>query len=540
MLGLIQSHQLLVSGLLEHAALNHGDTEIVSYTLDEGCFRYDYAGAESRARKLAKAMLALRVEAGDRIGTLAWNTHRHLELFFSVPGIEAVCHTVNPRLFDEQLLYIINHAEDRFIFLDTSFVELAERLAPDLTSVEGWIIMTDEAHMPETTLANVHCYETLLAAQDDEYTWPTFDENTASSLCYTSGTTGDPKGVLYANRSTVIHTLAAMQPDVHNMSSLGTILPIAPMFHANSWGIPYCAAAAGTKMVLMGRDVGGENIARVIEEEGATYALAVPTVWLDYLNHVESSNIANATFVKVGIGGTAPPRSMYERFNARGVEVRQGWGMTEMSPLGTFGTLKGNQMDLGDDEKLDIQIRQGRGMFGVEMAIFDDDDNLLPRDGKTSGFLKVRGPWVTNGYFRRDDPILDDNNWFDTGDIAKIYPDGFLQLTDRAKDVVKSGGEWISSMDLENEAMGCPGVMEAAVIGAYHPKWDERPLLIVVADNPAPTKEDVLDYLAEKVAKWWLPDDIVFVDELPHTGTGKVLKSDLRQQFKGYELPTAG
>ena len=539
MLGLIQSHQLLVSSLLEHAALNHGDTEIVSYTIDEGCFRYDYAGAELRARKLAQAMLALGVNAGDRIGTLAWNTHRHLELFFAVPGIEAVCHTVNPRLFDEQLNYIVNHAEDRFIFLDTSFVELAERLAADLPSVQGWVIMTDEAHMPETSLQNALCYETLLAAQSGEFEWPSFDENTASSLCYTSGTTGDPKGVLYANRSTILHTLSAMQPDVHDISSQGTIMPIAPMFHANSWGIPYCAAAAGTKLVLMGRDVSGENIARVIDEEGVTYALAVPTVWLDYLNHAEAGKIANATFTKVGIGGTAPPRSMYQRFAARGVEVRQGWGMTEMSPLGTFGSLKGNQMHLDDEAKLDIIVRQGRGLFGVEMCIMDDAGNQLPRDGVTSGFLKVRGPWVTSGYFRREDSILDENNWFDTGDIAKIYPDGFLQLTDRAKDVVKSGGEWISSMDLENEAMGCPGVAEAAVIGAYHPKWDERPLLIIVIKDPAPTKEDVLAYLAEKVAKWWLPDDVVFVDELPHTGTGKVLKSALREQFRDYKLPTA-
>jgi acyl-CoA synthetase (AMP-forming)/AMP-acid ligase II len=358
MLGLIQSHQLLVSGLLEHAAINHGDTEIVSYTLEEGCLRYDYASAESRARKLAKAMLSLGVTPGDRVGTLAWNTHRHLELFFAIPGIEGVCHTINPRLFDEQLLYIINHAEDRFIFLDTSFVELAERLAPDLTSVEGWVIMTDEAHMPDTSLPNTHCYETLVNQQTDEFSWPQFDEKNASSLCYTSGTTGDPKGVLYANRSTIIHTLAAMQPDVHDISSQGTIMPVAPMFHANSWGVPYCAAAAGTKLVLMGRDVGGENIARVIDEEGVTYALAVPTVWLDYLIHVEGHDKPNPTFVKVGIGGTAPPRSMYERFAARGVEVRQGWGMTEMSPLGTFGSLKGNQMDLDDEAKLDIQVRQ--------------------------------------------------------------------------------------------------------------------------------------------------------------------------------------
>jgi len=540
MLGLMQSHQLLVSSLLTHAALNHSDTEIISYTVDEGCFRYTYADAELHARQLGQVLLTLGVETGDRIGTLAWNTHRHLELFFAVPGVGAVCHTINPRLFDEQLDYIINHAEDRFIFLDTSFVELAERLAPNLTSVEGWIIMTDEAHMPETSLQNVHCYETLMAAEDGNFNWPSFDENTASSLCYTSGTTGNPKGVLYANRSTVIHTLSAMQPDVHDISSKGCILPIAPMFHANSWGIPYCAAAGGTKLVLMGRDVSGENIARVIDEEGVTYALAVPTVWLDYLNHAEANNIANDSFVKVGIGGTAPPRSMYERFAARGVEVRQGWGMTEMSPLGTFGTLKGNQMNLDDEARLDIRVMQGRGLFGVEMCVMDDDGNILPRDGKTSGYLKVRGPWVTNGYFKRDTPVLDDDNWFDTGDIAVIHPDGFLQLTDRAKDVVKSGGEWISSMDLENEAMGCPGVEEAAVIGAYHPKWDERPLLIVVAGDPAPTKDDIMAYLKKKVAKWWLPDDIVFVDDLPHTGTGKVLKADLRTQFKDYVLPTAG
>lgn len=540
MKGLMQDYPLLVSSLLEHAAQNHGETEIVSLPVEGGEHRYTYADSAGRTKQLAKALLKLGVQEGDRIGTLAWNTYRHFELFYAVPGIGAVCHTVNPRLFEEQITYIINHAEDRFLFIDTSFVELVERLSNQLPSIEAYVIMTDREHMPETRLSNVLCFEDLLSAEDSDFTWPMLDETTASSLCYTSGTTGNPKGVLYSNRSTILHAYAACLPDAHAMSALDVVMPVAPMFHANSWGLPYCTAAVGAKLVLPGRDVSGKIIHELIKTEGVTYSAAVPTVWLDYLNLVEESGEGTGSLERVVIGGTAVPRVMYERFNAQGVMVRQGWGMTETGPLGTVGALKRGMEDLPADDQLDILVKQGRSLFGIEMRIVDDEGNLLPRDGEAFGHLQVRGPWVTSGYFRHDEVVVDENGWFDTGDVAKIDPLGYMQITDRSKDVIKSGGEWISSIDLENAAMGHPGVAEAAVIGAYHPKWDERPLLVVVPkEGAAPGRDDLIEYLRDKVVKWWLPDDVVFLDELPHTATGKVQKMALREIYKDHKLPSA-
>jgi fatty-acyl-CoA synthase len=539
MLGLMQQRPLLISSLLEHAELNHGETEIVSCPVEGGEHRYTYADWAKRSRKLAKVLKKLGVREGDRIGTLAWNTWRHFELFYAIPGIAAICHTVNPRLFDDQITYIVNHAEDRFLFVDLTFVDLVERLIEKLPSVEAVIVLTDAAHMPNTRLPKVMCYEDLLAGEDDDFAWPQFDENTASSLCYTSGTTGDPKGVLYAHRSTIIHTLAACLPDVHSFSAWDSVLPVAPMFHANSWGVPYCVAAVGAKLVLPGRDVSGARIHELVLKEDVTTSAAVPTIWLDFLNQVENSDKGVAKLNRVCIGGTAPPRSMIERFHKLGVQVRQGWGMTEMSPMGTFGTLKRDMLDWPEEKKIDVLVKQGRGPFGVQMRIVDEAGAVLPRDGRTFGHLQVRGPWVTSGYFRRDDSPIDADGWFSTGDVATIDARGYMTITDRAKDVIKSGGEWISSIELENAAMGFPGVAEAAVIGAAHPKWDERPLLVVVPRGAPPDKTALIDYLAGHVAKWWLPDDVVFVDELPHTATGKVQKTTLRERFRDYKLPTA-
>ena len=538
MLGLMQDRPLLISSLLEHAALNHSDVEIISKPIEGGEHRYTYADCSRRTKQLAKALLALGIQTGDRVGTLAWNTWRHFELFYAAPGIGAVCHTVNPRLYPEQVAYIINHAEDRLMFVDTTFVPLLEALQDQLPSVAAYVVMTDTANMPETSLKNVLCYEDLLAAQDDDYEWPQFDERTASSLCYTSGTTGDPKGVLYSHRSTMIHTYAACMADVHAFRSRDVILPIAPMFHANAWGVPYCAPAVGAKMVLPGRDVSGATLHGLISRESVTHAVAVPTVWLDFLNHVDTNGLDCATLERTVVGGSAVPRSMIQRFHDHGVNCRQGWGMTEMSPLGTVGSLKGDMEDLPFDEQLNTLIKQGRVVPGVEMRIVDDDGNELPRDGVAFGHLQVRGPWIVSQYFKRDDATIDADDWFDTADVATIDPNGFMQITDRAKDVIKSGGEWISSIDLENAAVGHPQVMEAAVIGAYHPKWDERPLLLIVPKGEPPTKEAMLAYLQDHVAKWWLPDDVVVVDELPHTATGKIQKMALREQFKDYTLPT--
>jgi fatty-acyl-CoA synthase len=531
----------LISSLIEFAALNHSDGEIVSRTVEGPIHRYTYKDCAARSRQLAKSLEKLGVEQSDRIGTLAWNGYRHVEIYYGVSGMGAVCHTINPRLFPEQIIYIINHAEDRYIFTDLTFVPLLEKIIDQIPQVKGFVIMTDEANMPQTTLPNVICYENLLATADDEYQWPVFDERTASSLCYTSGTTGNPKGVLFANRSTVLHSYAACTPAALGLSNMETILPVVPMFHVNAWGIPYAAAMCGAKMVMPGPRMDGESLFELMESEQVTLSAGVPTIWMMLLAYMKENNKKLSSMQRTVIGGAAAPRAMIETFEKDyNVNVVHAWGMTEMSPIGTACNLKKKHSDISVDEKIDLSLKQGRSIYGVDMKIVDGTGNELPWDGKAFGNLLVRGPWITSGYFKSEDgDAVDDDDWFDTGDVATIDADGYMQITDRSKDVIKSGGEWISSIDLENEAVGCPGVAEAAVIAVPHPKWDERPLLLVVKEQDAGvTKDEIIEHLRGSLAKWQLPDDVVFVDELPHTATGKLLKTKLRGEYKDYKLPT--
>ncbi|MBU2644932.1 long-chain-fatty-acid--CoA ligase [bacterium] len=541
MLGLMQDRPLLISQLIEHAALNHADTEIVSRSVEGPIHRYTYKDCAARCRKLANALTKLGTQQGDVIGTLAWNGYRHLELYFGVAAMGAVCHTVNPRLFPEQIIYIINHAEDKFFFTDLTFVPLLEAVADKLSTVKQFIIMTDRAHMPETKLANVLCYEELLDAENDSYQWPLFDENTASSLCYTSGTTGNPKGVLFSHRSTMLHSYCVCMPDALGLSAMDTMLPVVPMFHANAWGIPYAAAMCGTKLVMPGARMDGEAIYELMETEKVNLSAGVPTVWMMLLSYVKE-NKKKFTYMRYTIiGGSAAARSMIETFKYDyNVEVLHAWGMTETSPLGTSCRPKKKHENLSDEEKVTLSLKQGRAVFGVEMKIVDGNGKDLPWDGKQFGNLLVRGPWIASGYFKgAGGQAVDEDNWFDTGDVSTIDPDGYMQITDRSKDVIKSGGEWISSIDVENEAIGCPGVAEAAVIAVPHPKWDERPLVLAVKEAGSNvTKEQVIEHLSKTLAKWQLPDDVVFVDELPHTATGKLLKNKLRDAYKDYKLPT--
>lgn len=541
MLGLMQDRPLLISSLIEFAALNHPDEEIVSRTIEGPIHRYTYKDCAIRSRQLAKALEKLGVEQGDRIGTVAWNGYRHVEIYYGVSGMGAVCHTINPRLFPEQIIYIINHAEDKYIFTDLTFVPLIEKLIDHLPNVKGFVIMTDETNMPETALPNVICYENLLATADDDYQWPVFDERTASSLCYTSGTTGNPKGVLFSNRSTVIHSYAVCTLDGLGLSNMESILPVVPMFHVNAWGIPYAAAMCGAKMVLPGARMDGEALYELMETEAVTLSAGVPTVWMMLLDYMKENNKKFSTMQRTVIGGAAAPGAMIETFEKEyNVNVIHAWGMTEMSPLGTACNLKKKHLGLSQDEKIKLSLKQGRALYGVDMKIVDGTGNDLPWDGKAFGNLLVRGPWITSAYFRDEGGcVIDDDDWFDTGDVATIDADGYMQITDRSKDVIKSGGEWISSIDVENKAVGCPGIAEAAVIAVSHPKWDERPLLIAVKKPDATvTKEAVIDHLKGTLAKWQLPDDVIFVNELPHTATGKLLKTKLRSEYKDYKLPT--
>ncbi len=542
MQGLMQQTPLLIPSIIEFAAKFHGDTEIISRTLEGPVHRYGYREFLSRTKKLAKALGRLGVAPGEVLGTLAWNGFRHMEIYFAVPGMGAVCHTLNPRLFPPQIAYIANHAEDSYLFVDPTFVPLVEEIADQLQSVGGYIIMTDEAHMPETSLANALCYESLIAAEDDDYQWPDLDEETASSLCYTSGTTGNPKGVLYSHRSTMLHTFSTNLVDALGFSARDVVLPAVPMFHANAWGIPYAAPMAGATLVMPGKDMDGASLFELIDREGVTFTAGVPTVWLGLLQYLGETGKRLDSLETILIGGSAAPRSMIEAFEKDyGVTVKHAWGMTEMSPLGSVGTLKRKMLDLPQDERFDIQAKQGRGVFDVNLKIVDADGNELPWDGESMGRLMVRGASVARAYFKGEGAeSFGADGWFDTGDVMTIDSDGYVQITDRAKDVIKSGGEWISSIELENIAVGHPGVAEAAVIGVAHPKWDERPLLVVV---PAPgsnvTTEELLAHYQGKVAKWCIPDDVAFVDELPHAATGKLLKSKLREDFKDYKLPTA-
>jgi fatty-acyl-CoA synthase len=538
----------MISSLLTHAARHHASAGVVTNTVEGGLHRYTYADCARRARKLAKALTARGVAPGERIGTLAWNTYRHLELYYGVSGMGAVCHTVNPRLFPGQITYIINHAADTHLFVDLTFVPLVEKLAAEFgASVKAVVVMTDRAHMPEVSLPagmEVLCYEELLETADDDFQWPEFDENTASSLCYTSGTTGNPKGVLYSHRSTVIHALGVNAPDVLGLRSADTVMPVVPMFHVNAWGTPYAAPAAGATLAMPGPHMDGESLQAFMEEAGVTASLGVPTVWLGLLNHLRASGKRIDTCTRLIIGGSACPRMLMDAFDQEyGVRVDHAWGMTEMSPLGTYNSLKANQMDLTGEDLMHVRESQGRAIYGVDMKIVNDSGTELPWDGKAFGDLMVRGPWVCRAYFQREDEVgetHDAEGWFRTGDVATIDPDGFMRITDRTKDVIKSGGEWISSIELENIAVGHPDVAEAAVIAARHPKWDERPLLIVVPrDGRDLQPEALMAYYEGKVAKWCLPDAVVVVDELPHTATGKLLKTSLREEYAEY-LITSG
>ncbi|MCL4798612.1 MAG: long-chain-fatty-acid--CoA ligase [Burkholderiales bacterium] len=538
MRGQMMDMPLLISSLIRHADRCHGDAEVVSRAVEGPIHRYTYAALHRRARQLAQALARLGVREGDRIGTLAWNGYRHLELYYGVSGMGAVTHTINPRLFPDQIAYIVNHAEDAYVFFDLTFAELVEKLAPRCPGVKGWVAMTGRAHMPQAQIAGLACYEELVGAETGDYEWPRLDEWAASGLCYTSGTTGNPKGTLYAHRSTVLHAYAASLPDVFNVSAREVILPVVPMFHVNSWGIAYLAPMNGAKLVLPGAGLDGKSLYELFEAEGVTVTAGVPTVWLGLLAYVKEHGLRFSSLRRAVVGGSACPPAMITQFAEYGVECIHAWGMTEMSPLGTFGMLKGKHLAMPPERQFETRVKQGRAIFGVEMKIVDGAGNELPRDGRAFGDLLVRGPWVTSGYFKGEGGDILRDGWFPTGDVATIDPDGYMQITDRSKDVIKSGGEWISSIELENIAVAHPAIAEAAAIGVAHPKWDERPLIVAVKKaNAQVTREELLQFFEGKVAKWWIPDDVVFVESLPHTATGKLLKTQLRKDFGRHKLP---
>ncbi len=537
--GLMMTMPLAISSLLRHADRYHGDTQIVSRTCEGAIHRSTYSQAHERSRRLANALRRLGVGEGDRVGTLAWNGYRHFELYFAVSGMGAVIHTINPRLFAEQIAYIVNHAEDAYVCFDLTFAPLVEKLAPACRGVKGWIAMTDRAHLPNVAGVEPLCYEDLLARESADFEWPTLDENTAAGLCYTSGTTGNPKGVLFSHRSTLLHAYAISLPDACDFSSRSVVLPIVPMFHVNAWGVPYAAPLVGAKLVFPGPGLDGASLYELFESERVNRSLGVPTVWLGVITYMKQHGLRFSTLEKTVIGGSACPPAMIRTLRDDfGVQVLHGWGMTEMSPVGTINTAKEKHAALGADERFALSAKQGRPVFGVDMKIVDGAGRELPRDGKAFGDLLVKGPWILAEYYRGEggDPLRD--GWFPTGDVGTIDPDGYLQITDRSKDVIKSGGEWISSIDLENVAMGHPAVQEAAVIGVKHPKWDERPLLVVVKKAGAEVaRDELLAFYHGRAAKWCIPDDVVFVEQLPHTATGKLSKLTLRQQLAGYRLP---
>jgi acyl-CoA synthetase (AMP-forming)/AMP-acid ligase II len=542
MLGLMQDWPLLCHRIIDHAAIQHGAREVVSRSCEGPLHRTTYADVRTRALKVAQRLEREGVKLGDRVATLAWNTWRHLEAWYGIMGIGAVYHTINPRLFPEQIIYIVNHAEDRLLLLDLTFVPLMEKLQEKLPSVQRFVVLTDAAHMPQTTLRNAIAYEDWIAEVDGDFRWASFDENTAAGMCYTSGTTGNPKGVVYSHRSNVLHSMMALWPDTFDLSVQDTIMPVVPFFHANGWTIAFSAPLSGAKLVLPGAKLDGQSVYELLETEGVTMTAAVPTVWLMLLAHMEANNLKLSTLRRVLIGGSACPRAMIQKFEDNyGVTVAHAWGMTEMNPIGSICAIKPDYRAVDREGILDVKMKQGSAPFTVEMKIVDDQDNELPWDGKTFGRLKVRGVAVAKSYFKGEGgEILDKDGYFDTGDVATIDPYGMMQITDRAKDVIKSGGEWISSIDIENLAIGHPKVAEAAVIGIAHPKWDERPLLVIVPKkDTAPTKDEILAFMQGKIAKWWMPDDVVFVNEIPHTATGKIQKMTLREQFKDYRLPTS-
>jgi acyl-CoA synthetase (AMP-forming)/AMP-acid ligase II len=528
MLGGMQDWPLRIMRILDHAEREHGARELVSLYADGNTVRTDWGGIARDSRKLAKALERLGLKPGDRVGTLAMNHARHVVAWYGTIGMGGVIHTINPRLFDDQLVYIANHAEDRVLFYDRAFAPLVERLKPRWTSIEHYICFDDGA------------FDSLLASESDDYAWVEGDERDPLMLCYTSGTTGNPKGVLYEHRSSMLHAMMQLSPDVFDLGARSVVLPVVPMFHAAGWGLPFCTAMAGGKMVFSA-DYTPQVMCDLMKAEGVTHTAGVPTVWLALVNHVDSTGEDLGKLTTVHIGGSAAPRAMIEWFMDRGIRVGHAWGMTEMSPLGTVGAGSGDWDELSREQRVALLCKQGRVPFCVELRTVDEEGNVLPRDGKTSGRLQTRGPWIIRQYFQDGNgECIDEEGWFDTGDVAALHPDGVLQITDRSKDVIKSGGEWISSIDLENAAVGCPGVAEAAAVGVKHPKWDERPILLVVRKAGAEvTPQQILDHLEGHVAKWWLPDEIVFVESLPHTATGKLLKTALRQEYRDYKLASA-
>ncbi len=542
LMGQMMSQPLLISSIIRHADRQFGKNEIVSRRVEGDIHRYTYHDCHRRSRQLANALKKLGVKIGDRVATLAWNGYRHLEIYYAVSGSGAVLHTINPRLFAEQIAYIANHAEDQYLFFDITFLPAAEAFSAHCTTIKGYVMMCDREHMPkDSKIRNLMCYEDLIDDNSDDYEWPLFDEYAASSLCYTSGTTGNPKGALYSHRSTVLHSLASALPDALNVSSRDVVLPVVPMFHVNAWGLPYSVPLTGAKMVFPGSALDGKSVYELFEQEKVTFSAGVPTVWLGLLNYVGQNELTFSTFKRTVIGGSACPPAMMKTLRHKyGVEVVHAWGMTEMSPLGTTCTLLGSHLDLPEERRQAILEKQGHAIYGVELKIVDDMGTELPWDGKTYGNLLVRGPWVVDSYFKNEGGDVLQDGWFPTGDVATVDQDGYMQITDRSKDVIKSGGEWIGTIDLENIAMAHPSVLQAACIGVAHPKWDERPLLVVVKrPGMDVTKEELIDFYQGKIAKWWTPDDVVFVDAIPLGATGKVLKTKIREQFKEYVLPTA-